>query len=109
VSSLAITFTTTSVIAITSNVAYRLSFWARGTCLLFCGATPPSGDVSLSTAFPGSLADDSTWVKREVEFNVSESDIRLLFGCSSPDPQTLSLDAVSLVPTTGGCPLPVGF
>jgi hypothetical protein len=102
--------TTTSVINITPNVGYRLSFWARGTCVLFFGATSPSGGTLSSTA-PGDLTDDSVWVAREFVFNVTVPAIRLFFSCSSrssPLPN-LRLDAVSLVPTIGGCPIPVGF
>jgi hypothetical protein len=100
---------TTALIDITPSVAYRLSFWGRGNCDLICGAISADGESILSRGNPGDITDDNVWVQREFEFTVSEPAIRLAFNCIRGDiPQTLRLDAVSLVPTIDGCPLTVG-
>jgi hypothetical protein len=99
----------TDVINVIPNFPYTFSFWARGKCGLFFGADAPNGFLVFSTS-PGDLTDDSVWVRREIVRIVEIRSIRLVFGCGGQDSiQNLRLDAVSLVPTTGGCPLPVGF
>jgi hypothetical protein len=106
----------TNVIAITPNVAYRLSFWGRGDCRLFCSIRTDRNDFVSDITDIGDagiwLTNDSVWVRRERAFVPTIPAIKLVFGCGSvsrSSPQTLRLDAVSLVPLTGACPLPVGF